>query len=266
LHPPPLKASRLALSAVVFGLLMLGLFGYNYARFEHPFRTGADYITGGPQYMTVLKKHDAMLSPVWLRRNFYIYFLRIPTGEDFVARLAHPWPYPFGKDVTHLKPDNEPVYVDAHSVLLMTPLLGFLLLFPFVRMTRSQRVLALALGGVFCLHLAFLLGYAWAMRRFTVDFVPMGLLLGFVAAAAFLERFPEAEARLRDLGLILLAWSVGLHFVILRAGAAKTMGQHLLTEGVRMPPAAWPAGLLAVILGACLLEMRASPRPKDAAA
>lgn len=261
LHRSAVGISRLLLSLAAFGILMCGLLWYNHARFNTPFRTGADYATGVPKYMAILQKNDAMLSPVWLRRNFHIYFLKIPQRKNFVARLAHAWPSTFGKEVAHLQPPDERVYVDAHSVLVMTPLLAFITLFAFTRLNPRQRLLAFALGAAFILHLAFLLCYAWTMRRFTVDFVPLGLLLGYMASAAFLERFPQAATRLRDAGLVLLAWSATMHFFILRAGAAKTRNQHLLTEGMHMASPVWPAALIAVILVACLIETRAEPQP-----
>lgn len=241
-------AKQMAMAGVmVLAVSALGC-AYNYGRFGSIWETGMRDATGFEEQRKLLYEHNALLSAGWVPWNTYLYFLNLPRFDGVWPCFAELETLTPPQYLRHLFPPQTPLYVDHYSILFSCPLLMLAGLLAAGRPDRRVHASSLCLGLIAAVYLAMLLAYAWTSRRYTLDFVPAMLLLAFVGTGSYLVRRPEASSGMRALAMVLLLWSVALHWQLEMLGARKTYSLYLSFDvPVQRAHAAWPA-LLALVL------------------
>jgi hypothetical protein len=246
------EALRLAgLPALGVGLTLAGLMLFNRARFGDPFETGMRYATGWAEQRELLYAHGALVSPRWIPTNVWQYFLHLPAWHAGLPRPAWSESLAVPAGLRDLFPPGQPMSVETHSVLFMTPFLLAALLLALPSRgagadpaRRTGAMFALAAAGM----ILFLLCYAWTSRRFTLDFLPAWLLAAFIAFHRHQRDHPRHAPALQIFLALTTVWSVALHWQLAEIGARRVSALMLLADAAPLASPTWPA-VLAALLG-----------------
>lgn len=245
-----------AIAACIPAIAVLGLMWFNNARFGNPFETGMRYATGFAEHRALLYEKDAVLSFRWVPLNSFIYFLNLPPFRNGAVYISPVEALSVPASLVDLFPHNHRLRLDAHSIFFMTPLL-LAAVAGFRKSALPQLRIAAAgiLTSALCV-IVFLLCYAWAARRFTVDFVPLLLIYTYVTTASIVTKRPEREHAVRSILMILCAASVLAHFPLMVGAGSSYVGIVLnMKDFARLPHAAWPAVAATVMLAAFVVEL-----------
>ncbi|MBN1477785.1 hypothetical protein JXA47_13615, partial [Candidatus Sumerlaeota bacterium] len=183
LIPPPRSREvirRAWIPSLGAALAVVGLMVYNHARFGSVTETGMREATGLPRQRAYLYENGLEVSPRWIPLNAWLYLVRPPDFSGGWPRAGWSDELDVPDTMRDLFVDDEAHTIDAHSALIMTPALLLALLAAFVRGPSAARRLALTFALAALGVIAFLLCYAFTARRFTVDFLPVWLLVAFI--------------------------------------------------------------------------------------
>ena len=201
---PSWSAQALALGAP-FGVILVGLFAYNYGRFGNPLEFGLNYqLTGAYEAMV---RH---FSVGYARFNAYVYYLAPAHWSRY---------FPFVEPV-HLPAAPAGYYSSeyVYGVLSNVPIswLAFLAPLALLRRPQSERgELSAFLGSIAAYFVAvgtFLLLFVTSTARYMVDFAPVMVVLACIGLLS-IERLAPAGWRRRaglTLAAVLAAGSVGV--------------------------------------------------------
>lgn len=239
--------TRYWLPMILITFTIGGLLLYNKARFENPFETGMRYQTGNIEQRKLLYEHSAMISLRWLPTNFKLYFLLLPRFNDGFPKFEQLKYVPIPDSLKELYPPEKPFVTDLSSVIFMTPLISLFLLLIIVRPEPMQIKLCYSFGLSVLGIISFLLCFAGASLRYSVDFIPLMLLLSFIATQHYLKNNPKYERLFRSLFMFLLLWSTIIFWQFAKHGARKVLSILILVKDMPLTNPAW-AYILGLIL------------------
>jgi hypothetical protein len=175
-----------------FGIVMLAIMAYNYARFGSPFELGNRY-----QLTMADNNHSysAQISPAFMIPNLYAYLFRLPVGMKHFPFIYANWvtdtEWPF-----FIRIPNGYFYTDPVSGLLVTTpfiwLLGVVLVNLLGRLIKKaprkfgsifgENWVLWLLGGCGVFTFGFLLLFYYPTMRYLTDASPLLLIMATVGA------------------------------------------------------------------------------------
>lgn len=188
LWPAPVWWSEMIALGLPIGLIVLGLLGYNYARFDHPLEFGLKYQMSGAVELTATH-----FSPRYAAYNAFLYYFA-------PAQWGRYFPFVQLIDTEGTPPPGYYGMEYTYGLLANEPLIWFVLLIPLAlwRRTAGEKTLLSALlSGIAVFYVgvsALLLCFWAATQRYMSDFAPSLILLGCIGLLAF-ERWLQTRSR-----------------------------------------------------------------------
>jgi hypothetical protein len=177
-HRPAGWVRRMAVDGVALllplGLTLLGLFLYNYERFDSPFEFGQKYQLGGSNVM-----HMTLMAWSSVPLNFYYYFLAPAHFVRYFPFVDIIGPYP-GKIPGIYYGIEDPFGVLTNMPCFWLALFAPLAWLAYYRRNRVLGWMLLFCGVCFGTVCLFTLFFVSATNRYMVDFLPALLLIAAV--------------------------------------------------------------------------------------